>query len=419
MSVQLDISEYVAAITIESSEEGNRIGFETAYSLSDAATEVRQRDDVWVVVLRSDGNDFCMGVSTEVTEAALLPDAQIGSVRIAQAIADIEKPVVCAIQGMAQDQGLEIAISCDLRIAETDSTFAMKHILNGIMPWDGGTQRLPRLIGRSRAMDMLLTGRRVAASEALEIGLVNEVVGQGKTSERAMELASLIAGHGPIALRYLKEAVLNGMDGTLDQGLRLEADLSFLLQSTEDRSRGNIVLPRKTQPDLSGPMMSDEPTVLFHKEGAVGRLVLNRPGVINAFNVQMRDDLFAALEAVRDDPDVRSVLISGAGERGFLRGRRPYRIRHRSVPGDRSTGALGTRSLGSVWLDRQAAGRRAARVCDRIRSGNSLSVRPARRRRGRSIQNAGNGPGDGASGGRQPNASENNRAGSRNENTIG
>ena len=87
-------------------------------------------------------------------------------------------------------------------------------------------------------MDMLLTGRRVAASEALEIGLVNEVVGQGKASERAMELAALISGHGPIALRYLKEAVLNGMDGTLDQGLRLEADLSFLLQSTLDRSEG-------------------------------------------------------------------------------------------------------------------------------------------------------------------------------------
>ena len=252
MSVQLDISEYVAAITIESSEEGNRIGFETAYSLSDAATEIRQRDDVWVVVLRSDGNDFCTGVSTEVTEAALLPDAQIGSVRIAQAIADIEKPVVCAIQGMAQDQGLEIAISCDLRIAETDSTFAMKHILNGIMPWDGGTQRLPRLIGRSRAIDMLLTGRRVAASEALEIGLVNEVVGQGKTSERAMELATLIAGHGPVALRYLKEAVLNGMDGTLDQGLRLEADLSFLLQSTEDRSEGISSFLERRNPTYRG-----------------------------------------------------------------------------------------------------------------------------------------------------------------------
>ena len=99
---------------------------------------------------------------------------------------------------------------------------------------------------------MLLTGRRVAASEALEIGLVNEVVGRGKTSERAMELATLIAGHGPIALRYLKEAVLNGMDGTLDQGLRLEADLSFLLQSTQDRSEGISSFLERRNPTYRG-----------------------------------------------------------------------------------------------------------------------------------------------------------------------
>ena len=128
----------------------------------------------------------------------------------------------------------------------------MTQVLNGAMPRDGGTQRLPRLIGRSRAMDMLLTGRCVAASEALEIGLVNEVVGQGKTSERAMELATLIAGHGPIALRYLKEAVLNGMDGTLDQGLRLEADLSFLLQSTQDRSEGISSFLERRNPTYRG-----------------------------------------------------------------------------------------------------------------------------------------------------------------------
>lgn len=252
MSVQLHISEHIAAITIESSEEGNSIGFETAYSLSEAVTDIRQRDDVWVVVLRSDGDDFCKGVSTEVAEAALLSDSRIEGVWVSRTIADIEKPVVCAIQGMAQDQGLEIALSCDLRIAETDSTFAMKQILNGVMPWDGGTQRLPRLIGRSRAMDMILTGRAVTAAQGLEIGLVNEVVERGRATARAMELATLIAGHGPIALRYLKEAVLNGMDGTLDQGLRLEADLSFLLQSTQDRSEGISSFLERRNPTYRG-----------------------------------------------------------------------------------------------------------------------------------------------------------------------
>lgn len=238
MTVQLETSDHIATITIAPSEPGGLVGLESVYSLSEAATETRQRDDVWVVVLSSDGNDFCLGALPEVSEVALSADPLSGRVRVAQTLSDIEKPVVCAVQGRVQDQGLEIALACDLRIADSDSTFAMTQVLDGAIPWDGGTQRLPRLIGRSRAMDMLLTGRRVAASEALEIGLVNEVVGQGKASERAMELAALISGHGPIALRYLKEAVLNGMDGTLDQGLRLEADLSFLLQSTQDRSEG-------------------------------------------------------------------------------------------------------------------------------------------------------------------------------------
>ena len=252
MTVQLETYDHVATITIAPSNPGGLVGFESVYALSDAATEIRQRDDVWVVVLRSDGNDFCMGVSAEVTEAALSPDPQIVGIRVSQTIADIEKPVVCAIQGAAQDQGLEIAISCDLRIAETNSTFAMTQVLNGAMPWDGGTQRLPRLIGRSRATDMLLTSRVVGAAEALEFGLVNEVVESGKASERATELAELIAGHGPIALRYLKEAVLNGMDGTLDQGLRLEADLSFLLQSTQDRSEGITSFLERRGPTYRG-----------------------------------------------------------------------------------------------------------------------------------------------------------------------
>ena len=252
MTVQLETSDHIATITIAPSEPGGLVGLESVYSFSEAATEVRQRDDVWVVVLSSDGNDFCLGASPEVSEVALSVGPLSGQVRIAQALSDIEKPVICAVQGRVQDHGLEIALACDLRVADSDSTFAMTQVLDGAMPWDGGTQRLPRLIGRSRAMDMLLTGRRVATSEALEIGLVNEVVEQGKASERAMELAALISGHGPIALRYLKEAVLNGMDGTLDQGLRLEADLSFLLQSTQDRNEGITSFLERRDPAYRG-----------------------------------------------------------------------------------------------------------------------------------------------------------------------
>ncbi len=252
MSVHLKISERVATITIESSEFGDMIGLEAAYSLCDVASETRRRDDVWVVLVKSDGTDFCLGASPEVVEAVMDGDSAPDALRVGNALANIEKPVVCAIQGAVQDQGLELALGCDLRVAESGATFAMTQVLRGTMPWDGGTQRLPRLIGRSRAMDMLLTGRRITTPEALEYGLVNEVVEQGKASARAVELASLIAGHGPIALRYLKEAALSGMDGTLEQGLRLEADLGFLLQSTHDRGEGISSFLERRSPRYQG-----------------------------------------------------------------------------------------------------------------------------------------------------------------------
>ncbi len=252
MSLHLKISEHVAAMTIALSETGGRIGFELAYSLNEAASEARQCDDVWVVVVKADGPDFCLGASPEVLDAILSGAPASPALRVAQTLADIEKPVVCALRGAALDQGLELALACDLRIADSDATFAMTQALSGVMPWDGGTQRLPRLIGRSRAMEMLLTGRSVTAADALEYGLVNEVVEAGGSAERAMELASLIAGHGPVALRYLKEATLNGMDGTLEQGLRLEADLSFLLQSTQDRGEGISSFLQRRRPTYQG-----------------------------------------------------------------------------------------------------------------------------------------------------------------------
>ena len=123
---------------------------------------------------------------------------------------------------------------------------------DGAMPWDGGTQRLPRLVGRTRAMEMVLTSRLVDAREALEIGLVNQVVEPDRVLRRSLDVASTIAGQGPIAARYLKEAVLKGLDMTLEQGLRLEADLSFLLQSTTDRAEGIQSFLEKRKPEYKG-----------------------------------------------------------------------------------------------------------------------------------------------------------------------
>ena len=223
------------------------IDFDLVADLSRLITVARQDDDAWAVVIDSQGGQFCLGTNPDALAALSLDDTSFDPLRIAQLVADIEKPVICAVNGSAYDQGLELALACDVRVADITARFRMGHILTGGMPWDGGTQRLPRLIGPSRAHDMLLTGRELNADEALDFGIVNEVVAPGTASQRAHEIARAMVRHGPIAMRYVKEAVLSGLDGTLDQGLRLEADLSFLLQATDDRREGiESFLQRRT-----------------------------------------------------------------------------------------------------------------------------------------------------------------------------
>ena len=157
-----------------------------------------------------------------------------------------------ALNGDALGQGLELALACDIRVASETSRFGLTQVEEGSLPWDGGTQRLPRLVGRGSALEMILTSRILTAKEAMDIGLVNEIAAHDQVPVRAQQIAATIACHGPIATRYLKEAVTQGMDMTLEQGLRLEADLNITLQSTSDRAEGiRSFLDRRT-PEYTG-----------------------------------------------------------------------------------------------------------------------------------------------------------------------
>ena len=243
----------IATITLSNPRARNRVDFTLAYALANRVEAARRDDEVWAVAICAEGADFCAG-----TDPDALGEAQSGggfapdALGVARIIAAIEKPTVCAIQGAAFEQGLEIALACDLRVADSTAAFRMSQAADGAMPWDGGTQRLPRIIGRSRAMEMLLTGAELDANRALAWGLVNEVVEEGQAPARAIRLAEEMARHGPIALRYLKEAVAAGMDGTLARGLGLEADLSVILQSTRDRSEGIASFLERRRPDYRG-----------------------------------------------------------------------------------------------------------------------------------------------------------------------
>lgn len=153
-------------------------------------------------------------------------------------VAKLDVPVITSINGYAIGQALELVLTCDIRIASETSYFGLPYINADMIPFDGGTQRLARLVGKSKAMELILTGEMIDAYEAYRIGIINQIVDAEDLKPVVMDMANKMAAKGPIALRYAKEAVLSGMDLTLEQGLRLEANLYFLLHTTRDRTEG-------------------------------------------------------------------------------------------------------------------------------------------------------------------------------------
>jgi len=145
-----------------------------------------------------------------------------------------------------------LALACDIRIAGEDSQLGLTEVNLAIIPGGGGTQRLPRLVGRGKALEMILTGARVDAREALRIGLVERVVPTAEVHTSAQALAKMLAERAPVAMRYAKEAVVKGLGMSLEDGLRLENDLSTLLRTTEDRLEGAKAFLEKRKPRFTG-----------------------------------------------------------------------------------------------------------------------------------------------------------------------
>ncbi len=210
-------------------------------------------EEVRVVVI-SDTGEKPLSRETDLTKAVSVDglEEEMEPQSFTEPISKLDRPVVAAISGDAIGQGLELALACDIRIASETSCFGMSHIKSGLIPWDGGTQRLSRLIGRSKALEMILTGEVIDAQEALRIGLVSKVVPKKELMEVAMKMAQEMASKGPIALRYTKEAIYKGMDMTLEQGLHLEADLYLLIHTSKDRTEGIQAFREKKTPKFEG-----------------------------------------------------------------------------------------------------------------------------------------------------------------------
>jgi len=238
--------DHIAHLTLNRPGADNAVNQQMAQELEAVCRQINQDSDIYVVIVTGTGTKaFCVGGEPQSPKPS-------GSYGAAAVIASLSQPVIAAINGDALGQGLELALSCDIRLASDKAKFGLPQVAKGLIPRDGGTQRLPRIVGKGKALELILTADVINADEAVAIGLVNKVVAEEELAAEAEAMAKTLTIKGPIALRYAKEAVNKGLDLTLEQGLRLEADLYFLLHATEDRTEGIRAFLEKRPPQFKG-----------------------------------------------------------------------------------------------------------------------------------------------------------------------
>ena len=240
MTVNLDVTDRVGTLRIDR-PKANALDIAIQDRLRELAAEATARDDVRAVVLYGGERVFAAGADIKEMQA-MDHSAMVERSRALQEaftdVARIPKPVVAAVNGYALGGGCELTLCADYRIAGEGAKFGQPEILLGVIPGAGGTQRLPRLVGPSKAKDLIFTGRQVEAEEALEIGLVDRVVPDAEVYERAHEWAARLAKGPAMALRAAKEAVDTGLESGIDTGLTVERTWFSGLFATEDRQNG-------------------------------------------------------------------------------------------------------------------------------------------------------------------------------------
>jgi enoyl-CoA hydratase/carnithine racemase len=243
-------SNHIAGITLHRPDEKNDINLQMAQEMDEICRQINTDNDIYVVIITGSGNVFCGG--NEMQKSSRSDGELAQKYNLAASVAGIEKPVIAAVNGDALGEGLELALACDVRIAAQNAHFGFPEVTSGLMPTNGGTQRLPRIVGKGKALELILTGEIIDAAGALEIGLVTKVLPRESLTNEVEALAKTMAGKAPISLRYIKEAINKGLDLTMEQGLRLEADLYFLLHTTGDRTEGIKAFQQKRPPEFKG-----------------------------------------------------------------------------------------------------------------------------------------------------------------------
>ncbi len=246
----------IVTLTLNRPKAMNSISFPLLLALKEHVEEIQFDNDTRVVIITGAGDRaFCAGA--DLKERATMSETEVKKFiftirNLFTFIENLNKPVIAAVNGVALGGGTELALACDIRIASTKASMGLTETRLAIIPGAGGTQRLPRLIGRGKAKELIFTGRRVDAKEALEIGLVNKVCEPEELMSEARKMAEMICETGPIAIQQAKYAINHGIETDINTGLAIESNAYWITIPTEDRLEGLRAFKEKRKPVYRG-----------------------------------------------------------------------------------------------------------------------------------------------------------------------
>lgn len=246
----------IVTLRLNRPEVMNSLNFPLLHALKDQIDALRFKREVRVVIITAAGEKaFCAGA--DLKERATLPPEKVREYiftirNLFTAIEELNKPVIAAVNGIALGGGTELSLACDIRIAASNATMGLTETRLAIIPGAGGTQRLPRLVGRGKAKELIFTGQRINAEEALKIGLVNKVCDQKDLLDECKNMAAMICEAGPVAIEQAKYAINRGLETDIHTGLAIESNAYWVCIPTKDRLEGLAAFKEKRKPNYTG-----------------------------------------------------------------------------------------------------------------------------------------------------------------------
>jgi len=246
----------IITLTLNRTKVMNSFNFALLLALKAEIDDLQFRTDIRVIIITGAGNKaFCSGADLKerVTLTPVEVKKYIFTIRnLFTSIEQLNKPVIAGINGVALGGGTELALASDIRIASTSASMGLTEARLAIIPGGGGTQRLPRLVGKGKAKELIFTGRRVGAKEALEIGLVNKICEPEKLLDECNQMAAMICETGPVAIEQAKYAINYGLETDLNTGLAIESNAYWICIPTQDRLEGLAAFREKRKPVYKG-----------------------------------------------------------------------------------------------------------------------------------------------------------------------